>query len=87
MPERPRWGLHPFATPTCPSLFPEPHADPTAGVETEFYAVDREALPKYTLVLTEPDVFHEAHWLDHLPITYAEEAVYFASPRVSDWVS
>ncbi|KAG8779909.1 hypothetical protein FRC12_023710 [Ceratobasidium sp. 428] len=85
MPERPRWGPHPFAKPTRPSLFPDPHPDPTAGVATEFYEVDREAPPKYTSVLAEPDVFREAYWLDHLPITFADEAAYFALPRTRNW--
>ncbi|KAG9120758.1 hypothetical protein FRC07_003620 [Ceratobasidium sp. 392] len=85
MPERPRWGPHPFAKPTRPSLFPEPHPNPAAGVATEFYTVDREAPPKYTLILAEPDVFREAYWLDHLPITFADKAVYFTLPRTRNW--
>ncbi|KAG9090242.1 hypothetical protein FRC06_001160 [Ceratobasidium sp. 370] len=31
LPHPPRWGPHPFAKPTRPSLFPRPHPDPMAA--------------------------------------------------------
>ncbi|KAG8769586.1 hypothetical protein FRC12_004876 [Ceratobasidium sp. 428] len=77
----PPWGPHPFAKPTRASLFPEPHPDPTAGAALRYYDVDREAPPKYTTPLTDPDTFREAHWLDHLPICRSDEAEYFSLPR------
>ncbi|QRV74481.1 hypothetical protein RhiJN_02495 [Ceratobasidium sp. AG-Ba] len=85
MPRRPRWGPHPFAKPTRPSLFPECHPDPTAGVAQEFYDIDREPPPAYTSKLAEPDVFCEAFWLDNLRISRANEAQYFSLPRTKEW--
>ncbi|QRV74477.1 hypothetical protein RhiJN_02491 [Ceratobasidium sp. AG-Ba] len=84
-PEVPHWGPHPFAQPTRKTLFPEPHPDPTAGAAFRFYEVDREAPPKYTSVLAEPDVFKEAYWLDNLPISRADEAAFFNLPRNEQW--
>ncbi|QRV95530.1 helix loop helix DNA-binding domain protein [Ceratobasidium sp. AG-Ba] len=86
MPRVPRWGPHPFADPTRPSLFPEPHPDPTAGAAFCFNNVDREAGPKYTSVLAEPDTFREAYWLDHLSVGQSDKAEYFALPRTCRWI-
>ncbi|KAG8723169.1 hypothetical protein FRC09_004415 [Ceratobasidium sp. 395] len=85
LPEIPLWGPHPFAKPTRASLFSVPHPDPTAGAALHFYEVDREPPPKYMSVLAEPDVFREAHWLDQLPISHADEAAYFSLPRARQW--
>ncbi|KAG8771009.1 hypothetical protein FRC12_003914 [Ceratobasidium sp. 428] len=85
--EIPPWGPHPFARRTRAGLFPEFHPDPTAGAALRFYEVDRETPPKYTSVLAEPDVFREAHWLDNIPISRRDEAIYFSLPRVRDLVS
>ncbi|QRV78328.1 helix loop helix DNA-binding domain protein [Ceratobasidium sp. AG-Ba] len=83
--ELPYHGPHPFANPTRAGLFPEPHPDPTAGVPLEYHEVDRDAPPKYTSVLAEPDVFREAYWLDHLPICRDDEAEFFSLPRTRGW--
>ncbi|KAG8725615.1 hypothetical protein FRC09_000002 [Ceratobasidium sp. 395] len=85
LPEIPPWGPHPFAKLTRASLFPVPHPDPTAGAPLRFYEIDREPPPKYTSVLAEPDVFREAHWLDKIPISHADEAEYFSLPRSRQW--
>ncbi|QRV89199.1 hypothetical protein RhiJN_17217 [Ceratobasidium sp. AG-Ba] len=85
IPEEPRWGPHPYAKPTRPTLFPKPHPDPTAGVASHYHDVNREAPPKYSSVLAEPDVFREAYWLDHLPISRSDKAQYFALPRTCRW--
>ncbi|KAG8769490.1 hypothetical protein FRC12_004934 [Ceratobasidium sp. 428] len=85
LPPVPQWGPHPFAKPTRPSLFPVPHPNPTAGAALEFHEVNREPPPKYTSVLAEPDVFQEAYWLDHLPISRVDEAEYFSLPRTNNW--
>ncbi|QRV99715.1 hypothetical protein RhiJN_27734 [Ceratobasidium sp. AG-Ba] len=86
MPNVPHWGPHPYAKPTRPTLFPEPYPDPTAGAAFRFYDVDRQAEPKYTSILAEPDVFKEAYWLDHLPISRGDQAAYFALPRTCRWI-
>ncbi|QRW00944.1 hypothetical protein RhiJN_28962 [Ceratobasidium sp. AG-Ba] len=83
--ELPYHGPHPFANPTRPGLFPEPHPDRTAGVPLEYCEVDRDAPPKYTSVLAEPDVFREAYWLDHLPICRDDESEFFSLPRTHGW--
>ncbi|KAG9081775.1 hypothetical protein FRC06_005394 [Ceratobasidium sp. 370] len=85
MPRVPCWGPHPFAQPTRRSLFPEPHPDPTAGAALRFYDVDREAPPKYTSILADPEVYQEAYWLDNLPISRVDEAEYFNLPRTQRW--
>ncbi|KAG8767118.1 hypothetical protein FRC12_006437 [Ceratobasidium sp. 428] len=77
----PPWGPHPFANPTRASLFPEAHPDPTAGAALRYHDVDREAPPKYTTPLTDPDTFREAFWLDRIPISRSDEAEYFSLPR------
>ncbi|KAG8775121.1 hypothetical protein FRC12_001662 [Ceratobasidium sp. 428] len=81
----PPWGPHPFAKRTRASLFAEFHPDVTAGAALRFYEVDRTAPPKYTSVLAEPDVFREAHWLDNIPISRSDEAIYFSLPRARNW--
>ncbi|KAG8783296.1 hypothetical protein FRC12_019863 [Ceratobasidium sp. 428] len=65
-----------------------PRRSPSVAVEE---IEDEEMLERprsaaqVTSVLAEPDVLREAYWLDHLPITYANEAAYFALPRTRGW--
>ncbi|KAG8731673.1 hypothetical protein FRC10_001585, partial [Ceratobasidium sp. 414] len=81
----PRWGPHPFAKPTRPSLFPRPHPDATAGEPLRVYPTDRRIPPLYTSKLADPDVFKEAYWLDNIPISWGSEEEYFKLPRNLDW--
>ncbi|KAG9098699.1 hypothetical protein FS749_003186 [Ceratobasidium sp. UAMH 11750] len=81
----PRWGPHPRAKPTRPSLFPRPHPDPTAGEPLRVYPADRQVPPLYTSLLAEPDVFREAYWLDNLPICRDDEEEYFRFAHNGDW--
>ncbi|KAG8789232.1 hypothetical protein FRC12_013725 [Ceratobasidium sp. 428] len=78
-------GPHPFARRTRPSLFPEPHPNPTAGVAQKVYPFDARVPVLYETRLAEPDVFKEAEWLDNLPISQAQEAEYFRLPRTQNW--
>ncbi|KAG8773231.1 hypothetical protein FRC12_002651 [Ceratobasidium sp. 428] len=78
-------GPHPFAKPTRWSLFPEPHPNRTAGAARRFYSIDARVPPLYETKLAEPDVFREAHWLDNVAISLADEAEYFKLPRTQNW--
>ncbi|KAG9091494.1 hypothetical protein FRC06_000542 [Ceratobasidium sp. 370] len=74
-------GPHPLATPTCPSLFPEPHNDPTAGVAFYFYEVPVAKPPLYETKLTDPETFVEANWIANLECSQRAKNPYFTLPR------
>ncbi|KAG8724786.1 hypothetical protein FRC09_014208 [Ceratobasidium sp. 395] len=76
---------HPFATPTRPSLFPEPYLDRRAGQAIRFEELAAIPPPLYDTSLTDPDVFREAYWLGTLPISEAKANEYFSLPRTSNW--
>ncbi|KAG9092990.1 hypothetical protein FS749_015280 [Ceratobasidium sp. UAMH 11750] len=81
----PRWGPHPRAKPTRPSLFPRPHPDPTAGEPLRVYPAEHQVPRLYTSLLAEPDVFREACWLDNLPICRDDEEKYFEFAHNGEW--
>ncbi|KAG9088113.1 hypothetical protein FRC06_002230 [Ceratobasidium sp. 370] len=80
-PQAPRLGPHLFARSTRPSLFREPHPDPTTGIPLCFHPVNTMVPPLYTSKLAQPDEFREAYWLDNLPINREAEEEYFRLPR------
>ncbi|KAG9088545.1 hypothetical protein FRC06_001978, partial [Ceratobasidium sp. 370] len=81
----PRCGPHPLATPTRPSLFPEPHQDPTAGVAFYFYEAPKAKPPLYETRLTDPETFVEAHWIANIKCSQREKNPYFELPRTRCW--
>ncbi|KAG9094850.1 hypothetical protein FS749_011715 [Ceratobasidium sp. UAMH 11750] len=78
-------GPHPRATPTRPSLFPEPHEDPTAGLAFYFYEVPKAKPPLYETKLTDPDTFVEADWIANMKCSQREKNPYFTLPRTRCW--
>ncbi|KAG9083833.1 hypothetical protein FS749_005704, partial [Ceratobasidium sp. UAMH 11750] len=79
--DAPGGGPHPRATATRPSLFPEPHEDPTAGVAFYFYEVPKAKPPLYETKLTDPETFVEADWIANMKSSQKEKNPYFILPR------
>ncbi|KAG9123862.1 hypothetical protein FRC07_013710 [Ceratobasidium sp. 392] len=79
------FGPHPYAKPTRPTLFPQPHPNNAAGAAFHFDDIDAQIPALYMSRLAEVDVFKEAAWLDSLPISDAAKDEYLRLPWTRGW--